>query len=139
MTGQGRHSFLGPPISAPGSQSVPIQDACDHLARANMGKGFDGADDFGRRMGGVLTASPACKAHLGMDAAFPMNHTDGFTRLCIHIDHDFLNQTTHDTLLQSGIRIRMVPYRFQSRCKIRMILQCRRRRAALGMIVLTNT
>ncbi len=74
-----------------------------------------GSIDVLRRLGAILPTTSSREPQLGMDATFPVNDEDDFTRLRIHIDDDFVDQGADQAFLEPDIGMRAPPHGLQVR------------------------
>ncbi len=66
-----------------------------------------------RSLGAILPTTSSRDAQLGMDATFPVNEEEDFTRLRIHVDDDFVDQGAEQAFLEPHIGMRTLPHGLQ--------------------------
>jgi hypothetical protein len=71
-----------------------------------------------------LTATPVSQSQLGMDAAFPVNDEHERSLVSIQVRDNFVDQRSHDSLLQSCIRAVAIPHRLSIAAQDLEILSC---------------
>jgi hypothetical protein len=69
----------------------------------------DRIDDFSRRLSIALPTAPARNSNLRVNTTLPANDEDDFSRRATYVRYYLLDQRTHDSFLQSNIRIRIMP------------------------------
>jgi len=69
-------------------------------------------DDFFRRMTTILAAPSPRQTQFRMNAAFPVDDQNNFTRFSIDVGDDFINQCPYNTFFQTDVSSRRIPYVF---------------------------
>jgi hypothetical protein len=99
IAAQGRHALLGPIIATPGTQTIAVEEAGNQFIGTDAREHPHGIDRFFRCVTRILAAAPSWYAHLGVNAALPVDHQHDFTRGRIHIDDHFVDERARDALL----------------------------------------
>lgn len=112
MRAQGRDALARPSITVAGDEAVPVQDAGDKFVIGDQNKEADSGDDV-RRGAVALTSTALRQAKFGSNAAGPVNRQDDLGRILVDIRDCLLDDGSHDTLLEAGVRRGRSPDRLQ--------------------------
>src|SRR5262249_44327156 len=116
------HAFTGPPISAPGQLTTPVERISQQIIRTDVGQDANGLDDLRSGVGAMLTAAASRQAQLGMHTTLPMYDEEDFTGLRVDVYDHLPDQGADDPLLQTRVRVRAVPHHLQVRRQMFKVL-----------------
>jgi hypothetical protein len=125
-------ALAGPAIAVAGLEPVAIEKAGDQIVACDQRQFAYGGNDVGGCA--VALSAPALgQAKLAVRATRPMDGDDDFGSVVVDIGHDFVDQRARDALLQSRVRRRSRPDRFEVRSQQgkRGWIDRRRRRSRL--------
>jgi hypothetical protein len=112
------HAFSSPTIPTTGEEPISIQYVRQQIVGTNPRQHAYRLDGVRRRVCGTLPASSSRYSQFGMNVAFPVNDQNDLTGISIDINDDFVNKCSNEAFLQSDIGVRVLPDRFDVRCKI---------------------
>jgi hypothetical protein len=92
---------------------VSIQHSGNKVIGANSREDGHSLNQCFSRVILVFSAPPTMQAQFCMQASSPMNHQDNFACGVVDVGDNFVNESSHNPLLQTHVRVGIVPNRFK--------------------------